>query len=141
VTIPSRETAMKMILTSATTPQQYIDALSGWQQRYAQALRHAVTEAVPELDERLKWGHLVYFLNGPVLLIRAEPQRVLFGLWRGQRLRHVEPRLRPGGKYEMATLELREGTPLERAAVTRLVQEAAGLNRSIGDPTAMASGR
>jgi len=128
-----------MVLTSATTPPQYLDALGGWAQRYVQALRQAVVESAPELDERLKWGHLVYFLNGPVLLIRAEPQRVLFGFWRGQRLRHIEPRLRPGGKYEMATLELREGTPLQRATVVRLVQEAAALNRSNGDPTAVAA--
>jgi hypothetical protein len=132
---------MKMILTSATTPALYLDALSGWQQRYAQALRAAVVDAAPQLDERLKWGHLVYFSNGPVLLIRAEPQRVLFGFWRGQRLRHIEPRLRPGGKYEMATLELREDTPLERATVVTLAQEAARLNRSAGDPTAAASSR
>ena len=31
-------------------------------------------------------GALVYFSNGPVLLIRAEDERVLFGFWRGQRL-------------------------------------------------------
>ena len=74
-----------------------------------------------------------------MLLIRAVPRRVLFGFWRGQRLRHIEPRLRPGGKYEMATLELREGTPLQRATVVRLVQEAAALNRSNGDPTAVAA--
>ena len=73
--------------------------------------------------------------------MRAEPQRVLFGFWRGQRLRHIEPRLRPGGKYEMATLELREDTPLERATVVALVQEAVQLNRSVGDPTAAASSR
>jgi len=130
-----------MILTSATTPALYLDALRGWQQRYAQALRAEVVDAAPQLDERLKWGHLVYFSNGPVLLIRAEPQRVLFGFWRGQRLRHIEPRLRPGGKYEMATLELREDTPLERATVVTLAQEAARLNRSAGDPTAAASSR
>ena len=130
-----------MILTSATTPALYLDALRGWQQRYAQALRAEVVDAAPQLDERLKWGHLVYFSNGPVLLIRAEPQRVLFGFWRGQRLRHIEPRLRPGGKYEMATLELRQDTPLERATVVTLAQEAARLNRSAGDPTAAASSR
>ena len=132
---------MKMILTSATTPALYLHALSGWQQRYANALRDAVVNAAPQLDERLKWGHLVYFSNGPVLLIRAEPQRVLFGFWRGQRLRHLEPRLRPGGKYEMATLELREHTPLERSTVEALAREAAQLNHSVGDPTAVASSR
>jgi hypothetical protein len=129
-----------MILTSATTPDQYIQALTGRPQRHAHALRQAVLGAEPALEERLKWGHLVYFLNGPVLLIRAEAQRVLFGFWRGQRLQHIEPRLRAGGRYEMATLELREDTPLERDTVVRLAQEAARLNRELGDPTAIARG-
>jgi hypothetical protein len=132
---------MKMVLTSASTPASYLHALSGWQQQYATALRDAVLKAAPQLDERLKWGHLVFFSNGPVLLIRAEAQRVLFGFWRGQRLRHIEPRLRPGGKYEMATQELHQHTPLERSTVVALAQEAARLNRSVGDPTAAASSR
>jgi hypothetical protein len=123
-----------MILTSAETPDEYIHCLSGWQRAYAAALRSVVKEASPAAEERLKWGHIVYFLNGPVLLIRAEPTRVLFGFWRGKRLRHIEPRLKPGGKYEMATLELREGTPLLQATVTQLVQEAVALDRSLGNP-------
>jgi hypothetical protein len=123
-----------MILTSAGAPDEYIQCLSGWQQAYAAALRSVVREAAPVAEERLKWGHIVYFNNGPVLLIRAEPTRVLFGFWRGKRLRHIEPRLKPGGKYEMATLELREGTPLLQATVVQLVQEAVALNRSLGNP-------
>ena len=82
----------------------------------------------------VKWGHLVYLANGPVLLIRAEESRVLFGFWRGQRLRTIEPRLKPGGKYEMATLELREGMTVKPATVRRLVREAISLDRKLGDP-------
>ena len=126
---------MKMILTPARTPDEYLACLDGWQLDYVQALRAAVLESAPGLEERLKWGHLVYFLNGPALLIRAEPQRVLFGFWRGQRLRHIEPRLKPGGKYQMATLQLVQGTPLERETVVRLAQEACALNHLAGDPT------
>lgn len=118
---------MKMILTAAATPAEYIECLSGWQGEYVRALRSVVATVAPELEEKLKWGHLVFFWDGPVLMIRAEPQRVLMGFWRGQRLRHIEPRLRPGGKYEMATLELREATPLERTTLVRLVQKAAEL--------------
>jgi hypothetical protein len=126
---------VKMVLTPAGTPDEYVACLDNWQQAQVQALRAAVLESVPRLEERLKWGHLVYFLNGPVLLIRAEPQRVLFGFWRGQKLRHIEPRLKPGGKYQMATLQLVKDTPLERATVLRLAQEASALNQSDGDPT------
>lgn len=116
------------------SPDAYIASLGGWQGRHAQALRSAVVGAAP-LQEVIKWGHLVYFSNGPVLLIRAEERRVLFGFWRGQRLRGIEPRLKPGGKYEMATLELVEQTPLEYATVVELVKKAVALNRTFGDPT------
>ena len=76
-----------------------------------------------------------------MLLIRAEPERVLLGFWRGQRLHHLEPRLRPGGKYEMATLELREGDTIAGAVARRLAKQAAALNRTLGDPTLAAATR
>ena len=120
----------------APNAQAYLDALPGWQRLQVRALREA-TLAAASLDESIKWGHLVYHSNGPVLLIRAEPTRVLFGFWRGRRLRHIEPRLKPGGKYEMATLELLESTPLERATVLSLVREAVAQNAALGDPTSL----
>ena len=46
-----------------------------------------------------------------------------------------EPRLKPGGMYEMATLELREGSGVKPATVRRLAKEATALNRKLGDPT------
>lgn len=115
------------------SPDAYVASLDGWRRRYVEALRSAVLGAAP-LQEVIKWGHLVYFANGPALLIRAEPHRVLFGFWLGQRLRHIEPRLKPGGKYEMATLGLMEGTPLLQPTVFRLVREAVHLNLATGDP-------
>ena len=62
----------------AANPDDYVASLSGWQQRYTAALRAAVLDTAA-LTEVIKWGHLVYFSNGPVLLIRAEERRVLFG--------------------------------------------------------------
>ena len=117
---------MKMVLTPATDPDEYIACLSGWQQRCAQALRGVVRYAAPELDERLKWGHLVYSARGPVLMIRAEPERVLFGFWRGQRLRLIEPRLTPDGKFEMATLEITRDTAIDAFTARRLAAIDAG---------------
>jgi hypothetical protein len=121
----------------AASPDAYVASLSGWRQRYTAALRAAVLEA-GGLREEIKWGHLVYFTNGPVMLIRAEEQRVLLGFWRGQRLRGIEPRLKPGGKYEMATLVLLEHTPLDRAVVCALIDEAVALNATLGNPTTLA---
>jgi hypothetical protein len=118
----------------AANPDAYVAALSGWRRECVEALRAAVRGAA-SLEEVVKWGHLVYYSNGPVLLIRAEEQRVLFGFWRGQRLRDIEDRLKPGGKYEMATLALREGATVAPATARRLTREAVALNISIGDPT------
>ena len=118
----------------AADPDTYVLALTGWRRDCVAMLRAAVLKE-KTLEERIKWGHLVYVANGPVLLIRAEESRVLFGFWRGQRLREIEPRLKPGGKYEMATLELREGDTIKPAVATRLAKEAVVLNRTVGDPT------
>src|SRR6188768_3348994 len=89
----------------AENPEAYLAALDGWRRECVVDLRKEV-RASAKLEEVIKWGHLVYFANGPVLLIRAEEERVLFGFWRGQRLVEIEGRLKPGGKYEMATIAL-----------------------------------
>ena len=98
------------------------------------SLRRAVSE-VPGVEEQIKWGHIVYSSNGPAFLIRAEDERVLFGFWRGKRLQELEPRLKAGGKYEMATLELRKGDTLTAKLAGKLAREAVALNKKLGDPT------
>ena len=95
----------------------------------------AAVRSSANLDEVIKSGHLVYLSNGPVLLLRAEEGRVLFGFWRGKRLRHIEPKLKPGGKFELATIVLREGDTIDAGVVTQLVREAVALNTALGDPT------
>jgi hypothetical protein len=121
-------------------PEAYVAALSGWRQKLVTTLRKNVLVA-ETIDEQIKWGHLVYFAKGPVLLIRAEAERVLFGFWRGQRLLELEPRLKKGGKYEMATLEFREGMTIKQATVRRLMTAAIALNQEFGDPTLAAKPR
>ena len=118
----------------AASPDAYVASLTGWQRACVATLRASV-RAAASLDEVVKWGHLVYLHNGPVLLIRAEERRVLFGFWRGQCLRDIEPRLKPGGKYEMATVELLESTTVTPATVRRLTRAAVALNQSRGNPT------
>lgn len=120
----------------AANPDAYVAALSGWQRLTVEKLRAAVV-AIATLDEVIKWGHLVYLSNGPVLLIRAEEHRVLFGFWRGQRLHEIDPRLKPGGKYEMATLVLLQNEEVSSHTASRLVEAAVRLNRTLGDPTAI----
>jgi hypothetical protein len=120
-------------MAAAVSPEAYAASLAGWRQKCVIDLRKAVKTKA--LEEVIKWGHLVYLANGPVLLIRAEEERVLFGFWRGQRLREIEPRLKPGGKYEMATLELRASMKITATIIRSLVTEAVRLNKTSGDPT------
>ena len=124
----------------AANPSAYLATLDGWRRECVYDLRTAVLSA-STMDEVVKWGHLVFLSDGPVLLIRAETTRVLFGFWRGQRLRDIEPRLKPGGKYEMATLELHEGETVPPARIRQLVKAAVALNRQLGNPTAIAKPR
>jgi hypothetical protein len=127
----------KMKSPEVSHPDDYAAAFSGWRRKQVEDLRKAVL-GLRKVDEGLKWGHLVFSANGPVLLIRAEEHRVLLGFWRGQRLRDIEPRLKPGGKYEMATLELQEGESIDPKTVRDLVTKAVTLNEEFGDPTAVA---
>jgi len=117
----------------AANPDAYVASLDGWQLRCVEHLRAAVRTS-SKLEEVVKWGHLVYLSNGPVLLIRSEAHRVLFGFWRGQRLAAIEERLKPGGKYEMATVELHENMTIDSAIVRRLTKKAVALNAALGNP-------
>lgn len=118
----------------AADPEAYLEALSGWQRPLVEGIRATVRKST-RLEEVIKWGNLVYLSNGPAFMIRAEAERVLFGFWRGQQMRDIEPRLKPGGQYEMATVELREGDEIAPATVRRLVKKAMRLNAALGDPT------
>ena len=124
----------------AARPDAYVAALDGWRRAGVEA-RPATIRVEPALEERIKRGHLVGLANGPVLRVRAEAGRVLPGFRRGQRLRHAEPRLRPGGTYGLASLALREGVVAGAETVRRLVREAVALGAGEGDPTLAARGR
>jgi hypothetical protein len=119
------------------TPDAYAASFDDWRGEELRKLRAAAL-AVDGVEEVIKWGHLVYLSNGPVALIRAEGKRVLFGLWRGQRLLETEPRLRPGGQFEMASISLAEGETLDPAIATVLVRAGIALNAELGDPTRVA---
>jgi hypothetical protein len=123
----------------AESPDAYVDALSGWRRTLVEGLRKAVLSA-GKLEERIKWGHLVYLSNGPVLLIRAEDERVLFGFWRGKRLRELDERLRASGKYELANIVFRDGDAIKPAHARALAKAAVALNHTLGDPTALPPG-
>lgn len=128
---------MKKGAPVAANPDAYVRSQRGWRKDVVVALRDAVKGAA-QFDEVIRWGHLVYFSNGPALLIRAEDERVIFGFLRGKRLTKIDPLLVPSGKYELANHMFRKGDDVDSAVAARLAKEAAALNKKLGDPTKVA---
>ena len=128
-----RHAALMKKSVPADSPDAYVAALTGWRKVLVESLRRSAL-AAGKLEERIKWGHLVYSFNGPVLLIRAEETRVLFGFWRGKRLANVDRRLKPSGRYELANMVLVEGDEVSPARARSLVEAAIELNQQLGDP-------
>ena len=126
-------------MKASASPDAFVDELAGWQRELVATLRAAVN-AGAEFDELIKWGNLVFAHNGLCALIHVEEHRVVFGFWRGKRLTVIEPRIKPGGKYELGNIVFFEGDTIEPAHVARLAGEAARLNEELGDPTAVAAG-
>lgn len=125
---------MAMMGPAAASPDAFVEALSGWQRDRVEILRSAIS-AGADFDEIIKWHNLVFVSNGLCILIHVEESRVLLGFWRGKRLVHVDPRIRPSGKYELGNLVITEATAIDPALVTCLAREAAALNERLGDPT------
>ena len=115
-------------------PAEYVARLDGWQLHLVTVLREAIHAAAP-FDEQIKWHNLVFVSDGPCMLIHSEDSRVLLGFWRGKRLVHLDPRIKPSGKYELGNITFREDTPVDAAQMTRLAAAARELNRQLGDPT------
>lgn len=125
--------AMKMG-EAAANPDAYVEALSGWQRPYVKMLRAAIHTG-GEFSEGIKWTNLLFSHSGACLVIRAEERRVILAMFRGKRLRHLDPRIKASGKFELANLIVTDGDSVEPELVTRIAVEAAKLNAELGDPT------
>lgn len=120
---------------AAASPDAYVEALSGWQRPLVEMLR-ATINSDGRFSESIKWTNLLFSLNGPCIVLRAEEKRVLLAFFRGKRLGHLDARINPSGKFELANLVMTEGTDIDSALVTELASAAAALNIEYGDPTA-----
>ena len=118
------------------SPDAFVADLSGWKGELVEVLRAGVN-AGAAFDEVIKWGNLVFVHNGPCILIHVEDHRVVLGFWRGKRLTGLDPRIKPGGKYELGNIVFFEGDAIEPGTVRGLAREAARLNDEFGDPTAI----
>lgn len=114
-------------------PDEWLADAEAGQQAIISDLRAAISRAA-DFDQSIKYGNLFFERNGPAILIRHEPDRLIVGLFRGKRMLEIEPALEPSGKYELASVVLRDGETIAGAVMERLAREAARLNDELGDP-------
>ena len=120
---------------AAASPDVYVEALSGWRRECVEMLRAAVN-AGGDFEETIKWTNLVFLLNGPCIVIRAEERRVILAMFRGKRLTQLDPRIKPSGKFELANLVITEEAEIDPAMIVEMACAAAALNLEYGNPTA-----
>lgn len=120
---------------AAANPDAYVEKLSGWQRERVEMLRAAVN-AGGDFEETIKWTNLVFLLNGPCIVIRAEERRVILAMFRGKRLTQLDPRIKPSGKFELANLVITEEAKIDPAMIVEMAGAAAALNLEYGNPTA-----
>jgi hypothetical protein len=121
-------------MPSELTVDRYVAKLKPPQREIVEALRRLVREAAPEATEAFKWAQPVYEQNGPFAFIKAHPNHVTLGFWRGAELDGGRGLLESGGR-QMAHLKLRAAGDIKKGELSRLVRDAVRLNREKGDPT------
>lgn len=120
--------------TAATTPDEWMMLWPGWTGGCAMALRDGLL-AGAKFDLSVKWGNLLFISNGPCAAIHVEDARVVLALFRGKRLRGLEPAIKASGKYELGNLFFGPNTLVDHAGIAALGAAAAVLNVQLGDPT------
>ena len=121
----------------AASPAQYVASLRGWQAATVRRLR-AACAPLRSSRKTIKWGNLVYFANGPVVVIRASAARAVRLVARAAA---GHDRAAP-----QAGRQVRDGDAADEAStilpatIRKLVRKAVSLNRTIGDPTRAARG-
>ena len=94
-------------------------------------LRRTILDAVPGVEETVKWGNLTYEMNGIVCAIVIHKGHVNLQLWRGTELADPEDLLEGTGK-SMRHVTVGSPGDIKRGPIKALIKQAARLNASQG---------
>jgi hypothetical protein len=118
---------MRTILRSAALIGAWFDTLRDDQRETAQALRDAVLEAEPALEQSVKWGNLVFSHAGThAVAIVIHRDHANLQVFNGARLVERFPMLEGSGKG-LRHLKLRYRQPVDAGLVEALVRACVGL--------------
>ena len=97
-------------------------------------LRQIILITAPGVYESIKWGHPAYESDGPFAYIRAYPNQVDLGFWRGIDL-HDPGGLLEGKGEKIRYLRFTTTAGIDATTISEFVVQAIHLNRVLGDPT------
>ncbi len=120
---------------AVTTIDEYIDGLGGdWRADAVRAVRALIDEEAPGATSSIKWAQPVWESGGPFAYVKAFPNSVNVGFWRGAQIDD------PGGILQgdgdrMKHVPLRSAADLRPDDVRGFVRQAVALNAEHGNPT------
>ena len=94
-------------------------------------VRRTILDAVPGMEETVKWGSLTYEMKGIVCSIVMHKGHVNLQLWRGAELADPDGLLEGTGK-SMRHVKIGSPGDIKRGPVRALVKQAARLDESQG---------
>jgi hypothetical protein len=132
VEAPREETLGEVIAKEDAMPvesvEEYIRGLEDWQADLVTRLREIIKEAVPGVQESIKWGRPFFDMNGPICYIVAHSKSVNFGFWRGVELQDPQE-LMEGTGEKMRHIKLQSKEQIDKGAFMEFLKQAEKLNR------------
>jgi hypothetical protein len=115
---------MRTLLRSGALIESWFDMLSDELRPTARTLHQVVTQSAPRLHATVRWGNLVYQLDGVnTLAIVPHKSHVNLQLFRGAGVAPMYPQLEGNGKG-VRHLKLRPSATLDTDLVARIVVAA-----------------
>ncbi|MEY4753092.1 MAG: hypothetical protein RJA44_767 [Pseudomonadota bacterium] len=112
---------MRHLVRPAALVASYLDTLGPGKKETARAVQQALLAAAPELEQTVRWGNLIFMLQGrQVLALAAHKAHLSVLVNDGAALAAQLPQLEGAGKGQRH-LKLRWGQPPDVALLTELV--------------------
>ena len=123
------------------TLQEYFDGLSPEHRRISLLVRQAIFEAVPEVEETLKWKVPYYMYKGPIGYMSIKTDTVMFGFYWGKHMSDSFEAFEKNELKQVRQFAFRSEEDLRLDFFRAYVFEAIDINTQIDRPKYSSPGR
>lgn len=123
------------------TLQEYFDGLSPEHRRISLLVRQAIFEAVPEVEETLKWKVPYYMYKGPIGYMSIKTDTVMFGFYWGKHMSDSFEAFEKNELKQVRQFAFRSEEDLRLDFFWAYVFEAIDINTQIDRPKYSSPGR